>query len=193
MSNSIKNNQPFLWGILALGALIGFAASFVQTVELISFYKNPIEPLQCNINAIFSCSNVFGAWQSSVFGFSNSLMCIVFFVFTLSLSLAVITGSDLNKKLRLASHGFSLFFLGFGAWYLWQSAYKIGSLCIFCIACYSGVILINWAWLRINKNELRLSKKASSKLNDLISKGADTFFWILWAISIAFMLAYKFY
>jgi uncharacterized membrane protein len=180
------------WSLLALGSAVGLLASFIQTVERINYAKNPQVALSCDLNSIFSCTNVFDAWQSSVFGFSNSLMCIVFFALTLGAALAGLTGSNLQKHLRLTLQFFSLFFLGFGAWYLWQSAYVIGALCIFCIGCYGSVIVMNWAWLRINANDLPLSSKGKKVLQNCFKSGADTFGWVLYGIIVAGILAFRF-
>jgi uncharacterized membrane protein len=184
----VKNINAIWWTVVASG-VIGMLASFIQTIERIDYAKNPTLPLTCDVNSVFSCSSVFDAWQSSVFGFSNSLMCIVFFVLLIGIGLAGATGSVIHKNVRLFVHFLTVFFLGFGAWYLYESAWAIGALCIFCIFCYSAVILANWAWLRINISDLPLAKSHKSGVTKMISSGADTFVWVLWAIIIAGMLA----
>ena len=181
----------YLWPTIILSASIGGLAAFIQTVERIQYALHPTSPLTCDINSVFSCTNVFDAWQSAVFGFSNSIMCLAFFAVTLGVGLAGAT-AQIGKVLRLTMHFFALFFLGFGAWYLQQSAFSIGALCIFCIFCYGGVIGLNWAWLRINSADLPLSPKLHRGLDRAISHGADTFFWILWALGVAGMFVYKF-
>jgi uncharacterized membrane protein len=186
----IKNK--ILWWVLASGSLVGLLASFIQTIERINYAKNPTVPLKCDVSAIFSCSNVFDAWQSSVFGFSNSLMCIVFFSITFGVALAGATSTEIRKALRLWVHFFAIFFLGFGAWYLWQSAYEIGYICIFCAACYGAVIAMNWAWLRLNAQDIFRSKSAKARWQRIESSGADTFGWILWAVIIAGVVAAPF-
>lgn len=164
------------WAILTAGSLVGLVASFIQATERIEYAKNPKLLLSCDVNSVFSCSNVFDAWQSSVFGFSNSLMCIVFFSLILGVAVVGLTGGQLNKYLAYTMQFFSLFFLGFGAWYLQQSAFVINSLCVFCIFCYSGVIAINWAWLRINLSFLNPKSAFAIHTKSLISRGLDTFF-----------------
>lgn len=182
-----------VWWVLTVSAFMGLLASFVQTIERINFAKNPTLPLQCDINSVFSCSNVFDSWQSSVFGFSNSLLCIVFFAVLAGAGLAAATGSEINRYLRLILHSFSVFFLGFGAWYLWQSAYDVGYICIFCSICYTAVIVMNWAWLRINAKEYFGSKTALKKWQQIEKSGADTFGWILYAVVFIAMIAFKFW
>jgi len=184
--------QKTLWWVVAVSSFAGLAASFIQTIERINFAKNPEVPLQCDLSPIFSCSNVFNAWQSSVFGFPNSLMCIVFFSVTAGLALVGATGGAINKKLRYILHFFALFFLGFGAWYLWQSTYRIGYICIFCTICYAAVIAMNWAWLRLNAKDLFKSKSAARRWQKIENSGADIFGWVLYAIIITVMIAQHF-
>lgn len=177
-----------LWWTVVASGIVGMLASFIQTIERIEYAKNPTVPLTCDVNSIFSCSNVFDAWQSSVFGFTNSLMCVVFFVLIMGIGLAGATGSIISKGLRLFTHFITVFFLAFGAWYLYQSSFVIGALCIFCIACYAAVIAANWALLRININDLPLASSHKTGINKMIGSGTDTFLWILYAIAIAAML-----
>lgn len=194
MSKNIHVFKPItIWTILTISASAGMLASFIQTIERINYAKNPKLPLQCDINSVFSCSNVFDAWQSSVFGFSNSLMCIVFFAVLVGAGLAAATGSQINKILRFVLHSFSLFFLGFGAWYLWQSTFVIGYICVFCTICYTAVIAINWAWLRINASDYFDTKKSLKKWQNIEKSGADTFGWMIYAIAFAAMIAFHFW
>lgn len=186
-------SSKVMWGVASVGAAIGAIASFIQIIERISYADNPLQQLSCDVNSVFSCSTVFDGWQSSVFGFSNAIMCLAFFGIILGTTLAGLTGLTIAKSLRLTMHGFSVFFLGFGAWYLQQSAFSIGALCLFCMFCYTGVITINWAWLRINANDLPLlTKNQKTRLQSAFSKGIDTFAWILWGLVIAGMFVVAF-
>jgi uncharacterized membrane protein len=191
---STLKSSHISWGILTAGASVGAVASFIQIIERIQFAEQPLQKLSCDVNSVFSCSSVFDGWQSSVFGFSNAIMCLAFFGVSLGVGLSGLFGSQLAKNLRLIMQFFAIFFLGFGAWYLQQSAFSIGALCIFCIFCYSGVIAMNWAWLRINYNDLPLlSSQHKTSLKKVFSKGIDTFAWLLWALCIAgmFIIAFR--
>lgn len=192
---AVKKITPVktLWIVLSASALAGLLASFIQTVERINYAKNPKVSLQCDLNAIFSCSNVFDAWQSSVFGFSNSLMCMIFFGLAAGLALVGATGSKINKNLRFIFHFAALFFLGFGAWYLWQSTYRIGYICIFCTICYGAVIAMNWAWLRLNGDDLFSSPAARRAWRRAKGAGLDSFVWLLWGLAIASMIVWRFW
>lgn len=189
----IPNHPKAAWLIVVMGATVGAVASFLQIIERMQWADHPQSLLVCDLNSAFSCSNVFGAWQSSVFGFSNSIMCLAFFAVMLGFGLAGLYGGTIRKGLRLVMHFFALFFLAFGAWYIEQTMLVVGSLCIYCVFCYLGVILINWAMLRLNADDLPISKQAGSLLSTHIIKGNDTFVWLLYTLIFVAMFAFKFW
>jgi uncharacterized membrane protein len=169
---------------LSIGAAVGLVASFWDTVDRISLLKNAHVSLTCNLNSVFSCSSVLNAHQSSVFGFPNSMMCIVFFSLTLSAGLIAWFGSSIISYLRYVYQFLAVFFAGFGYWFFWQSIYNLRSICVLCVFCYAGVLTINAAWVRLNYKDLPVGKKSTKVLNRLVSSGADIFFWFLVALSI---------
>jgi uncharacterized membrane protein len=124
---------------------------------------------------------VLNAHQSSVFGFPNSLLCIVFFSLTLSAGLIGWCGSKIIAQLRFVFQGLALFFAGFGFWFFWQSIFNLHSVCILCAFCYAGVLAINGSWFRLNFKSL----PANKFLNWAVASGADIFFWCLIALVIA--------
>ncbi|OGL37384.1 hypothetical protein A3E49_01665 [Candidatus Saccharibacteria bacterium RIFCSPHIGHO2_12_FULL_49_19] len=180
------------WMILTIGAAVGLLASFLQMLEKITLVKNSEAVLSCNLNSVFNCSNVLNASQSSVFGFPNSLLCIVFFSLLLAAGLIGWTGGAINAKLRFFFQFMALFFAGFGFWYFWQSIFNIGVLCIYCVFCYGGVLAINGALFRLNYKDYPLSKKTMAKLDTWVARGADLFFWCLIALVIALEAIIKF-
>lgn len=178
-----------MYGLVASASAVGLIASFLQLQDKLIHLKNPTANLACNISSVFNCSNVLDAWQSSFFGFPNSIMCIIFFAMMLGLALVGATGSSINKTLRLIMHFFAVFFLLFGAWYLWQSIYVIGTVCIYCMFCYAAVMAINFAWIRINVFDLPFSDFKQK----LIKRNWDVVFWLVWASAFVVMIISRFY
>ena len=181
-----------LYAILAFGAAVGFIASFLQMLEKITLLKNSDAVLSCNLNSVLNCSNVLNASQSSVFGFPNSLLCIAFFALVFSAGLLGLTGSALNSRVRVVYQALSLFFVGFGLWYFWQSIFNIGVICIYCVFCFGGLLLINAAWFRLNYKNYGLSKKTTAAVERWVNKGADIFFWCLIGLVIVLEAMIKF-
>jgi uncharacterized membrane protein len=180
-----KGHMKQRWLAIALttGAGVGFVASFLEILEYISLIKHPHTALACDLNSVFSCSNVLTKWQSSVFGFPNPVLCLIFFTFMFTLGLVALAGTQLPRIVRAIAHGISLFFLTFGLWYLEQNTFSIGALCILCLFCYGGLIAINASLLRMSDGPI--AERATKR-------GADIFGWLLFAILIAFVMAVKF-
>lgn len=181
-----------LYALMTAGGVVGLIASLLQSIEKIQLLKNAGKALVCDLNSVFSCSTVLEAWQSSVFGFPNSFLCMIFFTIFAAIGLVGWMGGDLPKKLRLGIHGLALFVMAFGLWFLWQSTYSIGALCIYCLFCFSGLIVINWAWIRANADDLPLNAKHKAQLKRAIKNDIDIFAWVLLAALMAFAMIVQF-
>ncbi len=167
-------------------------AAFLQTLEKLTLLKNSHAILACNFNSVFSCSNVLNAWQSSVFGFPNSIMCLALFTIFGSVALVGLSGGTLTRGLRLGIQSLSLFTLGFALWFLGESIYVINALCVFCIFCFAGLLLVNWGWLRLNAADLPIGERGRTVLAQAIAKGGDIFGWFVLAALLAFAMVLRF-
>lgn len=185
--------QRTIYTTMTGAGLIGMASAFLQTLEKINLLKNKDAELLCNLNSVLSCSSVLQAWQSSIFGFPNSLLCMMLFtVFTTVVFIAAVSG-HLGRGLRLGMQAASIATLLFALWFIWQSIYAIGALCILCLFCLASLLVINWGWLRINISDLPIGVKGRTLIGQWINTGADIFGWIILAllISLAVMLRFS--
>lgn len=185
--------QRTLYGVMALGGAIGVVAAFLQTLDKLALLKNKEAVLSCNLNSVFSCTNVLNSWQSSVFGFPNSVMSMVLFVVFTVAAVAGLTGGKLSKGFRLGVQFLSIFTLGFALWFLTQSTYVIGALCLLCMFLFTGLLLVNWAWLRLNLTDLPLSAQCKKKLSGVVAKGGDTLGWFILGMILAFAMLFRFW
>jgi uncharacterized membrane protein len=176
--------------MLAGGAL-GLVSAFLQTLQKIASLQSKGGVLPCDINDVFSCSTVLNAWQSSVFGFPNSVMCMVLFTIFASVALVGAGGGSVSRGVRLGIQGLSLFTLGFALWFLWQSTYSIGALCIYCLFCFAGLLAVNWAWLRINVADLPF-ERLRGVLQRWVASGIDVFIWLIIAVVVALAMVIQF-
>lgn len=183
-----------LYRTVVLGSAIGLAAAFWQTLEKLTLLKSQDAVLNCNLDSVFSCSNVLNAAQSSVFGFPNSLIAMTFFTFFLGTGLVGLSGGRISRALRLWIQGLALFMLGFALWFLYQSTFNILAICIFCLFIFAGLLLVNGAWLRLNVADWPLlTKPAKERLSARTAAGADIFAWTLLAVAVLATIAVKFY
>jgi uncharacterized membrane protein len=120
------------WWVLIAGVL-GLIASATLTVEKIEILLNPSYVPSCNLNPIVSCGSVMTTPQASVLGFPNSLIGIGAF------TVVTVTGVLAVAKVRLPHWywaGLTLGTLaaaGFVHWLIFQSLYRIGALCPYCM------------------------------------------------------------
>lgn len=123
---------PSAWWVLIAGA-IGLVASMTLTVEKIDLLLNPAYVPTCNINPILSCGSVMVTPQASVLGFPNPLLGLVGF------AVVVVTGVLAVAKVSLPQWywvGLTVGVLAGSAfvhWLIFQSLYRIGALCPYCM------------------------------------------------------------
>jgi len=174
-------NAKFWW--LSGAALVGMASTLWQIVDKISILKNPEHPLTCNLNSTFNCTNVLNSHQASVFGPPNAAIGLAVFSFFFAFGLAGLTGSKFVRKFALGVQGLALFMLGFVLWFLFESTYRIHSVCLFCLFIGTATLVINAVMLRLNYGQ---------KFKRLISAGGDLFGWSLLWLLVALAMAIKF-
>ncbi len=127
-----------LW-ILVAGAL-GLASAFTLTVEKIELLLNPAYVPTCSINPVLSCGSVMITHQASVFGFPNPLIGIVAF------TVVVVTGVLAVAKVALPQWYWVGLAIGTGLgtvfvhWLIFQSLYRIGALCPYCMVVWAVTI-----------------------------------------------------
>nr|WP_233148066.1 vitamin K epoxide reductase family protein [Mycobacterium sp. IS-836] len=120
------------WWVLIAGA-IGLFASLTLTVEKVKILLNPSYVPSCNFNPIVSCGSVMVTPQASLLGFPNPLLGIVGF------TVVVVTGVLAVAKIPLPQW----YWVGLGVgtlvgavfvhWLIFQSLYRIGALCPYCM------------------------------------------------------------
>jgi uncharacterized membrane protein len=120
------------WWVLIAG-IVGLASSMTLTVEKIDILINPHYQPSCNINPILSCGSVMITPQASLLGFPNPLLGIVGF------TVVVVTGVLTVAKVSLPQWYWAGLTAGtlVGAvlvhWLIFQSLYRIGALCPYCM------------------------------------------------------------
>lgn len=188
----MKLKQQTLYKIMVAGGVLGMTAAFLQTLEKLVLLQNANAALPCNFNSIFNCSAVLSAWQSSLFGFPNSIMCMTLFTIFTATAFVGAMGGTLTRGTRLIMQGLSLATLAFALWFLWTSTYVIGALCVFCLFCFAGLLAVNWGWLRLNVADLPIGRRGQAVVQGLINKGFDTLLWAALAATVAVLMALRF-
>lgn len=182
--------KPYM--AMSLGSVVGLVASFIQMMDKITLLKNSDATLVCNISDNLNCSSVLNAQQASVLGPPNALISTVMFTFFLAISLDGLFGGVLSKRIKIISQFLAIFVLAFGFWFLMQSIYVIGSLCIYCIFNTLGLLMINANWLKLNYSYIKTDKKTSKLIESLVRNNYDILIWLIVAVFIIASAIIKF-
>jgi uncharacterized membrane protein len=140
-SRDVRVPAPSAWWVLIAGA-IGLLASMTLTVEKIEILLNPSYVPSCNINPIVSCGSVMTTAQASVLGFPNPLLGIIGF------TVVVVTGVLVAAKVPLPRWYWAGLDAGilvgavFVHWLIFQSLYRIGALCPYCMVVWVVTITL---------------------------------------------------
>jgi uncharacterized membrane protein len=120
------------WFVLIAG-VIGLAASMTLTVEKIDILLNPSYVPSCNINPIVSCGSVMVTPQASILGFPNPLLGLVGFTVVIVTGVLAVAKVTLPQWYWIGLTVGVLIGAAFVHWLIFQSLYRIGALCPYCM------------------------------------------------------------
>ncbi|MEW1757409.1 vitamin K epoxide reductase family protein [Streptomyces cyaneofuscatus] len=141
---AVPVGQRLVAAVLTLGGAIGFLAAFTLTVEKIALLKDPSYSPSCSINPILSCGSVMTTPQAEVFGFPNPLLGIAGFAVVTALGVVLLTGAVLPRWMWWGLQAGVLFGVVLVHWLIFQSLYRIGALCPYCMVVWTVMIPVFW-------------------------------------------------
>jgi uncharacterized membrane protein len=130
---------PSAWWVLIAG-VVGLVASMALTIEKFKILLDPHYVPPCNVNPIVSCGSVMTTPQASLLGFPNPLLGIIGF------TVVTVTGVLAVAKVPLPQWYWIGLTVGtlIGAtlvhWLIFQSLYRIGALCPYCMVVWAVTI-----------------------------------------------------
>jgi uncharacterized membrane protein len=137
--------------MLLIFGFTGLAASVVINVEKSELIQHPKAELLCNLNPLYSCSNVITSKHSKTLGISNEVYGLGLFGGIIAVGLMTLAGARPKKWFWQAFLAFMGLFM-LTILYLWyQSIFVIGSICIFCTTVWLSawtitMVLYTWAY-----------------------------------------------
>lgn len=139
-----KMQKYYPW-LLVVGGFIGLLAAFVLTLEKVAVLQNPDHVPSCDINPVVACGSVINTWQASVFGFPNPLIGIFGFAAVIVVGVSLLAGMQIVKDWYWRTFwAGTIFGLGFIHWLAFQSIYRIGALCPYCMVVWAVTVPIFW-------------------------------------------------
>lgn len=139
---SLAKALPWL---LVIAGAIGLACSLIIMYDKVQLLTDPSFRPDCDLNPIISCGSVMESKQASAFGFPNPFIGMVGFSVVLTVGMAILAGAvKLKRWFWLGLQLGTLFGVLFIHWLFFQSVYRIGALCPYCMAVWAMTITLFW-------------------------------------------------
>ncbi len=132
-------SRPGAWWVLIAG-VVGLIASILLLLDKIEMLKDPTFDPICSINPIISCGSVIMTPQASVFGPPNPLYGIIGFTVVVVTGVLTVARVDLPRWYWAGLLAGTVLAAAFVHWLIFQTLYRIGALCPYCMVVWSVTI-----------------------------------------------------
>lgn len=127
------------WWVLIAG-VIGLIAASTLLIEKIAVLQNPAYVPTCSINPVVSCGSVIVTPQAAVFGPPNPLYGVIAFTLVLVTGVLAVGGVRLPRWYWVGLMIGTAAGVMFVHWLIFQSLYRIGALCPYCMVVWSVTV-----------------------------------------------------
>lgn len=159
-SNHMTKLERYLPWLMIIAGAIATIASIMLSVEVFDRLKDPNFVPVCNLNPILSCTSVADSNQAHAFGFPNYFIGIAGYAAVTAIGVALLAGGRFKRWFwRLIEIGL-IFAVAFLTWLQFQTLYRIGALCIFCMIVWAATIPTFWYVTLYNFREGHLKTPA---------------------------------
>ena len=136
---SSTSDRALAW-LLLVGGVVGFSAAFVLAVEKIALLTDPSYTPSCSLNPVLSCGSVMQTAQAEAFGFPNPLLGVAAFPVVAATGAALLAGARLARWYWLGLQVGVTLGVMFVGWLIFQSIYRIGALCPYCMVVWTVML-----------------------------------------------------
>lgn len=191
----MRRTLPEVIGMLlaVLGA-IGFIASADLSIEKVQLLKDPTYEPSCNLSPLLSCGSVMVTPQAEAFGFPNPFIGVAGFAIVMTAGMALLAGARFKRWFWLGLQAGTVFGVAFITWLQYQSIYRIGALCPWCMVVWTVMIPIFLYVLLYNLREGHLKLPASlQSVNDFVQKNHANILMVWYGLVILAILTHFWY
>lgn len=179
-ANGFRPGDRLLGWVLTVGGFIGLLASLGLATEKIETLRNPGHAPSCDINPLLSCGAVMDKWQAEVFGFPNPFLGLMAFPVVVAVGIAVLSGIRLPRWWWIGMQIGSLLGVVFVHWLFFQSLYRLGALCPYCMVVWVTTLPIFWFVTVRNLRRLAVAPDWQEPVKSLLRMhGVGLFLWFL--------------
>ncbi|MEU7990788.1 vitamin K epoxide reductase family protein [Streptosporangium canum] len=186
----VTRSLPF---ILAIGGGLGVLAAFALVIERLRLAADPGYVPSCSINPVLSCGSVMKTEQASVFGFPNPLIGIAAFCVVTTVGMALLAGARFRKWFWYGLQVGTVAGVVFVHWLIFQSLYRIGALCPYCMVVWAVTIPVFWYVTLANLEAGRIPLPGSARRAAFWAARYHTVVLTLWMLAIVGLILRRFW
>ena len=175
--------------VLTLASVVGLVAAFVLLLEKIALLTDPAYVPSCSINPVLSCGSVMNTDQAAAFGFPNPILGVAGFTALLTVGVVLMARVSLPGWFWWGIQAGTTFGVVFVHWLIFQSLYRIGALCPYCMIVWVAAITAFAAATAHNVRTGRLPVPA--RLRGIASYGPIVV--TVWLVVIAGLIVIQFW
>ena len=179
--------------LLLIGGLVALVASVMLSIEIFDRLKNPNFVPVCNLNPILSCTNVADSTQSHAFGFPNYFIGIAGYAAVAAIGAGLLAGARFQRWFWQAVEAGLLFATAFVTWLQFETLYRIGALCIFCMIVWAMTIpmFLYVTLYNLRTGAIKTPKKLTSLVGFIQRHHGDIL--VLWFLIIIALILKRFW
>ena len=125
---------------LTVGSVLALLAAWTLSVDKVKILQDPSFQPSCNFNPVLSCGSVMKTDQAEAFGFPNPFLGLVGFAIMLFLSILIASRVALPRWIVAGGAVGAVLGAVFVHWLAFQSLYRIGALCPWCMVVWAVTI-----------------------------------------------------
>ena len=138
----LRPASPVTGWVLLVTGILGLTAAASLTIERINLASNPGGRLSCDFSPIISCGSVMLKEQARFFGFPNPLLGIVAFAVIITTAVLTLGRVRLPRWYWIGQTIVTALGWVFVHYLMFQSIYRIGALCPYCMVVWTIVPII---------------------------------------------------
>lgn len=175
--------------LLAIGGAVALLAAAVLLIEKITLIEDPTYVPTCSFNPILSCGSVMTSDQAEAFGFPNPIIGIAGFSVVVTTGVALLAGATFRRWYWLGLQAGVTFGVVFIHWLVFQSLYRIGALCPYCMVVWVATIPI---FLYVTLHNLRAGHLPGGRIGSVIDEYSGVVLTV-WYLVIAGLITKRFW
>lgn len=178
--------------LLLVAGVIGLAAATELAIEKFRLLENPLYVPACSLGEVVDCVSVMRSEQSEAFGFPNPFIGIAGFSALLVAGFIITTGGRLGLPFWLVMQAGLLFAVVFVHWLIFQTLYRIGALCPYCMAVWAVTIPAFWYVSLHNLRGLATRDTTAGRLAATLRRNHGVILTV-WMLIVAGLVAERFW